>query len=427
MIPPNATGEEIEFRRQRFVTTLADRFASSIAREQVHTDRKPVIVKLWGNNCPDRTIKSLDHFRKLFAFLNSDPSTEEFVRFYEEALTSIPEDRHAPFTSLYNHLCLTGKIARVLEREVSLEKANSGWMAKYRGLAVGTVEKAHGSKKNDLVGSWKFSLIKLYVGFPHFIVRLQDLNILGERCGALQTLAHKYPDNVLYFTEDFALLFFPEWRLEILVGLEDFRCRIRVMTSDLTTMSSVLDTLGTFNAERERRHGARVCEQRWPTKATEIITGSLCTVCQQRPGTQMWTKGILEELLCARCLERRNLAARASTLVPGADAIGTARRRPNSSSGTELCLGFRLRGNSWAHSATAAPVLNSPEQRFLGPKANLIQAHKSIVFLAGFRLTLEETQKEISETASRGKGYGRGRPKSHIAHGMGWYCNLFAS
>jgi hypothetical protein len=37
MIPPNATGEEIEFRRQRFVTTLADRFTSSIAREQVHT------------------------------------------------------------------------------------------------------------------------------------------------------------------------------------------------------------------------------------------------------------------------------------------------------------------------------------------------------------------------------------------------------
>ncbi len=309
-IAQDATSEEIEFRRQRFLVTLADHFSSSIAREPRPGDQESMVVKkLWGTEGQDRTIKDFNGLRELFSFLSADPSWDQFVERYGEALRLIPEDRRAPFTSLYNHLRLAGKIARVLEREISLARTNGKWAASYRRVGADAVHEAHGSVKKGIVGRWKFSLVKLYVGFPHHMVRLQDLNVLRERRNALELLAQSYSDNLLYFTEDFALLFFPEWKPEVLFGLQGFQCRLRLMKSDLAMMSSDLDISGKFDARDARQHGAQVRESRWPTDAPDVIAGTLCSVCQQKPGTEKWIKGGIEEWLCRTCVERREVAS----------------------------------------------------------------------------------------------------------------------
>jgi hypothetical protein len=309
-IGPNATLEDLEFRRQRFLVTLADRFSSSIARQpRPDVQEFRGVKKLWGTENQDRTIKDFAGLRDMMAFVSGDPSWDQFVERYGDVVRSVPEDRRAPFTSLYNHLRLTGKVTRVLARQVSLTEANGNWTANLLGLGANTVDEAHGSAKSKTKGRWKFKLVKLYVEFPHHVVRLQDLNILGERRDAIKALAQTYPDHVLYSTEDFALLFFPEWEWDILRGLEGFQSRVRLIESDLAIMSSNLDTMGKFTSTEARDHGAQVRELRWPFDAPDVITGTLCCVCQQKAATQRWTKSGIEEWLCQKCFERRQAAS----------------------------------------------------------------------------------------------------------------------
>lgn len=308
-IPASTGPEELEARRQRFVVTLADRFASSIAREWTPQYPESLRVKkLWGTESQDRTIKDFAGFRSLLDFVNSDLPPEQFFARYAEALHSIPEDRRAPFTSLHNHLRLVGKIARQLDTEIRLQQNNGRWAASFRGHDAESIDDAHGSTAKNILGKWKFVLVKAYVEFPHFIVRLQDLNILYERSRALELLAEHYPDNVLYFTENFALLFFPDFTPEIAKDHSQFQWCFRVIESDLTTMSSNLDIAGRFDQLNSRKHGARVRQSRWPVERKAIIEGPLCPVCQQESATEKWLKGDLEESLCRPCFIRRETA-----------------------------------------------------------------------------------------------------------------------
>lgn len=321
-VSAEAGSEEIEFRRQRFITTLADRFASSIAREQVGGTESKAVKKLWGPKTEDLTLKDITGLRNLLSYIASDPVWNQFAERYYDQLHAIPEDRKKPFTSLYNHLCLTGKIARILSQQVQLKPRGGEWFAVFRGVEVQSVDEAHGTKKTDIIGKWRFSLVKVWAEIPQYMVRLQDLSILGERRAALERLSEKYPDNLLYFTEDFALMFWTDFSPSILNGLGDFQWKFRITESDLTTMSSALDEPGGFDSERGRRHGARVYEGRWPSDCSEVIDRPLCPVCQTKQATKEWRKGTLTEFLCVTCFKRRETAPSAERYANW-DELGT--------------------------------------------------------------------------------------------------------
>jgi hypothetical protein len=310
-VPPDASPDEIESRRLRFITTLADRLASSVTRPAPGQTQAHCVRRLWGTEAHDLTLKTVDSFRDLLYFLNSNPTWEQFEACYHAELHSIPEDRRAPITSLYNHLRLTGKIAHVLEPEVRVTHRYGRWVVSFQGSEVDSLSEAHGTKADNKVGQWKFSLVKLWATIPHHMVRLQDLTVLRERREALKALARSYPDNFLYTTEDFALMFWPDFDPKILEGRGDFRWRFRLIESDATTMSSALDEPERFSDAGARRHGVRVYEGRWPESVPDAIREPLCPVCQLGPAQREWRKGDLVELLCEGCFNRRQGAPQA--------------------------------------------------------------------------------------------------------------------
>jgi len=340
------------FRQKLFLLVLADHLASSVSRATPKLESKKPnqkgILKLWNKNFVRQeqgkfqaAFRTVDDLKILFDEIENCQSGEEFLSKYKDSLLLTPEDKHAPrnVTSLYTHVELVGKIYRVFEKNTKLFTQPDNTIAvECNGVRVKTIKEAEGGIRTDEIcsgswdcvncvkfnscyiakGKWQARLIKCWVKFPHFFVRLQDINLLRKREELISRIASDYKDEVIFTTSDFiSLLLLPGQDLKTMFKpfLDwGFYIEIEEILADLGILNSALDrkTLrARESSERSRlevlnNRDTRVYRKHLVPDIPDELQPPICDICQQRRGRER-VRADIREWVCEKCQEIRDM------------------------------------------------------------------------------------------------------------------------
>lgn len=340
------------FRQKLFLLILADHLASSVSRATPRLGgEKPNqkgILKLWSKNFVRQeqgkfqaAFRTVDDLKILFDEIENCRSGEEFLSKYKDSLLLTPEDKYAPrnVTSLYTHVELVGKIYRVFEKNtVPITQAGNTIAVECDGVRVKTIKRAEGGIGTDGIcsggwdcvncakfnscniaqGKWQARLIKCWVKFPHFFVRLQDINLLRKREELISRIASDYKDEVIFTTSNFIVLFLlPGQDLKAMLQPLlnwGFHIEAEETLADLGILSSVLDRKTLHARKSDERSRLEVLKKRktmvykkyFMPDVPDELQPPICDICQQRRGKER-VRADIREWVCEKCQEIRDM------------------------------------------------------------------------------------------------------------------------
>jgi hypothetical protein len=322
------------------LTNIADVLAASISRtwgkrgnveEGVHL--------LWNPNLfqeakqAGRTwaaVRDPDALKEMFRFIDTCPSSREFLDKYKEHLLLTPEDKSAPLNviPLGTHLELTGKVFRVLRYHSKPVQRNGQSYLNYDGQDISQVREATGDRWHDAQrGKWIFRLVMCAIHSPQSIVRLHDLNVLELRRTKIQEIvrgesvggdSERQAYAVLFHTRDFLCLFLPRethltlrevlrplWESGFWMECKELEAELNMLTS---TGARTREQLINKHPD-DQSYGGRFLKLKapaiWPDLGP-VINSPICDLCQLRQGEE-FIKDQVREWLCPTCRAIREM------------------------------------------------------------------------------------------------------------------------
>lgn len=333
-----------EYRKNLFLLKIADHIASSVSRvgvEAIYRGKPKNLIKLWNRKFYEKqeklgnywaAFKSVDDLKELFEDIQNCSSGEEFLEKYKNHLLLTPENKAFPWnlTTLYTHCKLVGKIYRILENCVKEIKENEKLFLEYFNEKVTKVKEAEGGRRTRKTknleeykqGMWKFKLIKCKINFPHYFIRLQDLNILRKREELMEDFIKKYPDITLFHTYNFLLLFLPlscdmneikkmfkdflKWNF--IIECVEIEADLGILRSNLDRKKIKAKQSGDKQVLEvlEKLNRAKVKFYYIQPEILDKIDLPICDICQLNKGVEWWKENI-REWVCDTCQAIRNM------------------------------------------------------------------------------------------------------------------------
>jgi hypothetical protein len=324
---------DVKYRIDLFLLKIADGLASSISRatEKSGGSGQQGILKLWNRDFYSvqnkkgycwAAFRQVGDLETLFNEIQRCSSGSDFLARYRDNLLLTPEDKSVPrnITSLFTHVELVGKIYRVLKKHSgTVYEPDSSLSIEYNGETVRSIREAIGERNGmSSKGKWHAKFVKCRIRFPHSFVRLSDVNLLRRREELISVLKNDYPDEVLFSTSDFIVLFLPcDADIKgIFRGLLNmgFYIEAEEVRADLGILSSTLDRKVLEAREYNDQKYLSIVKSRdigifkryllfdYPDR----IERPICDICQQNRATEK-EKGTIREWICAKCLEIRKM------------------------------------------------------------------------------------------------------------------------
>lgn len=302
-------GDEFrELREQHFpgsrawaLTWFADRVAAGYSRPMREDGGGAPDFRyhcLWTGKTSDadRRFTDVHAVREMIVFLNEDPSFDQAVEKYGDALRARAESAYGGImnvTTLLSHCRVVGKIARVLDR------------MDWSHLPAG------GDRARAKDDSQRCKLIAVHgrIGFFQQPYRARDLGVFDLVRSTLEGLASRHPDEVLdTFENEFLAIF------ESTESRDAFSSEIADTGLSLTwrTNSGTVQDLCNQGLTTKVLHAREFVQER-PTP-DERIAVPLCESCRKAGATRVWPadperrKTEPSEDLCQACYEIRERA-----------------------------------------------------------------------------------------------------------------------
>jgi hypothetical protein len=321
-----------QIRADVLLTKMADGISAAISRPELHGKRirrrqvSEGVHKLWNTKFYEEKKQEGQHWspftdieslKRMFQYIDSCLSYQDFFRKYGEYLSLTPEDKKPPgnIVSLYTHLELVGKIYRTLRKYSLLQLQNTQYLLLYNNQPIKNVQEASGhiDPERDQ-GKWIFRIVNCNIGFPQSFSRLQDLNVFRKRADLIKSFSEDVntKDYVLFFTDDFMCLFIPrEDKIRIRELLKSFFeagfiIDYKEMEAELNLLASSMEkAYEKFHSLSTTRH-LKLYEKRANIDFFPEIRPQLCDSCQMRKGKER-IKGQIHEYLCDTCYQIREM------------------------------------------------------------------------------------------------------------------------
>lgn len=340
----------VEQKALVLLTKIADGTSASVSRIEVKgpTSRGEGVRLLWRPDFFEQErrkglhwthVRDTNDLKEMIQFFDECASPYHLFSRFHDSLRLTPEDKSPPsnFIPLRVHLELSGKIFRVMNQYVSLDRGdpNSPQLV-YDQQPISTLRQAVGgalgAPHEAMCGKWIFRIVKCSVCLSQSMVRLQDLNLLERRRRLIDEIVdgqsilgdfERQPYAVLFHTDDFLCLFLPR---EKYLSLEDvlrplwekgFWIKCEELEAELNLLTSSGER--TRKKLQQKHPGDPMCGGRhlrlrhiavWP-QLDPYIDPPLCDQCQQRGGRE-YVKDKVREWLCLSCREIRELGQPAS-------------------------------------------------------------------------------------------------------------------
>lgn len=316
-----------KYRYNLFLLKLSDHLASSTSRATIEKGKKEAsnnVYKLWNTN---QNIKyefpfnSFESLKNLFEEVNNCTSSKDFLNKYNESLKLIPEDKSAPIniTSLSTHLNLVGKIYRILEKNT--EFGNDKII--YNDIEGQVIRDIEGSRKTDdennkEKGLWQARFLKCKVKYNHSFVRLQDVNLINKRNSIINDMLQRNPDEILFYSDDFLVLFLPLGHQEGLIFKEltneNFFIEIDETVADLGILSTILDNkvnnarqdTSSIRYEVLKSRDTKVFKKYLYGDTSHLKIYQLCEICQSQNAKPV-KKDNVTDWICDKCFNVRKM------------------------------------------------------------------------------------------------------------------------
>lgn len=289
-----------------FYLCVADSLASSVTRIGEGGSLEYRLNKLWKGPEEEKDVRlrETEDIIRLFQFLQSDSTWEEFLQKYERLLRTRPEDFHqgVNITSLYTHCKLTGQFYRILKNP-SLFPLSP---ADIQGKTQDEVKNLYRSKYYE---RWHLIVSKCKFHFLQKPYRVRDLNIFGALRDLMGEISTSYPDNVLLGTSN---------ELLIILSDEAQLSNIAAISHQKGFWVEVIQSRGRLS-ELKPILSKEKGEVRNLYDLPSEISPPICEICQSAKATRYWPEDyILSRMeLCPSCrqlLSRDPLAAVADLL-----------------------------------------------------------------------------------------------------------------
>lgn len=340
----------VEQKALILLTKIADGTSASISRIEVRgpTSRGEGVRLLWRPDFFDQEqkkglhwthVRDTNDLKEMIRFFDACASPRDLFSRLHDPLRLTPEDKSPPsnFIPLRVHLELSGKIFRVMNQYVSLDRGdpNSPQLV-YDQQPISTLRQAVGgllgTPHEAACGKWIFRIVKCSVRLSQSMVRLQDLNLLERRRRLIDEIVdgqsilgdfERQPYAVLFHTDDFLCLFLPRekylslghvlrplWEKGFWVECEELEAELNLLTSSGERTRRQLQQKYPGDPMYGGRHLRLRHTAVWPNLDPHIEP-PLCDLCQQRRG-QEYVKDKVREWLCQSCRDTRELGQPAS-------------------------------------------------------------------------------------------------------------------
>ncbi len=323
-----------------FLACLADYMASSISRTLTKKEigkidikfENRTLLKLWKPyNEGIKLFSSENDFKSLVAFTNLVQDKEQYFQNYNKNMLERPEDFKPPknITSLFIHSKLVGKLFRFFE-------ANTKEVSKGTPSFGGKTA----NSPNDARKTWNLNIIRGQIKFPHYPVRVKDLNIFQ----ILNTEISKFSQNdniILNTSTQFLALLPPDESITrlvkpfiergFIVNIEgantileyanltpriikeqEFQRFENITKKQRLNLEKIPDINLRTNKLKELDKNRLEFESRFPIcnyySNLSITINKLCEICQMHPAEKDWNdeeSGITEHL-CESCYSIRD-------------------------------------------------------------------------------------------------------------------------
>lgn len=271
-----------------FYLCVADSLASHVARIGEGGSLEYRLNKLWKGPEEDVRLGEAKDTIRLFKFLQSEPSWDEFLQKYEGLLKSRPESFHqgVNITSLYTHCKLTGQFYRILKNSSTFSLSPTD----VEGKTQDEVKALYRSKYYE---RWQLVVSRCKFHFFQKPFRVRDLNIFSALQELMEEIFTSYPDNVLLGTSNELLVILPD---------EAQLSNIAAMSHQKGFWVEVIQAQGRLS-ELKPILSKEKGEVRNLYDLPSEISPPICDICQSDKATKYWPEDyILSRMeLCPSC------------------------------------------------------------------------------------------------------------------------------
>ncbi len=271
-----------------FYLCVADSLASHVARIGEGGSLEYRLNKLWKGPEEDVRLEEAKDTIRLFKFLQSEPSWDEFLQKYESLLKSRPESFHqgVNITSLYTHCKLTGQFYRILKNSSTFSLSPTD----VEGKTQDEVKALYRSKYYE---RWQLVVSRCKFHFFQKPFRVRDLNIFSALQELMEEISTSYPDNVLLGTSNELLIILPD---------EAQLSNIAAMSHQKGFWVEVIQARGRLSELKPILSKEKGTVRNLYDLPSEI-SPPICEICQSAKATKYWPEDyVLSPLeLCIAC------------------------------------------------------------------------------------------------------------------------------
>ena len=271
-----------------FYLCVADSLASHVARIGEGDSLEYRLNKLWKGPEEDVRLGEAKDTIRLFKFLQSEPSWDEFLQKYEGLLKSRPESFHqgVNITSLYTHCKLTGQFYRILKNSSTFSLSPTD----VEGKTQDEVKALYRSKYYE---RWQLVVSRCKFHFFQKPFRVRDLNIFSALQELMEEISTSYSDNVLLGTSNELLVILPD---------EAQLSNIAAMSHQKGFWVEVIQARGRLSELKPILSKEKGTVRNLYDLPSEIFP-PICEICQSAKATKYWPEDyVLSRLeLCPTC------------------------------------------------------------------------------------------------------------------------------
>lgn len=274
-----------------FYLCIADSLASSVTRVGEGGPLEYRLNKLWKGPEEEKDVRlrETEDIIRLFKFLQTEPSWEEFLQEYKSRLRTRPEDYHRGLNivCLYTHCKLTGQFYRIL-------KSSSLFPLTPMEIEGKTQDEVKGLYRDKFTQRWQLGVARCKFHFLQKPFRVRDLNIFSALEELLEEVSTSYSDNIVLATSD-----------ELLVVYSDKAqlSHIAQMAHQKGFWVEVTKARRPLNEARPNPESMQGKELANLYNLPPEIHPPICEICQSAKATKYWPEDyVLSRLeLCPTC------------------------------------------------------------------------------------------------------------------------------